>query len=68
MPARAAVAAAESADFHWHLARADRERRRMGWRTEGAPQHWRWRACFLWSSARALRDIMQSQGLALSCT
>ncbi len=40
MPARAAMAAAETADFHWHLARADRERRLQG---GGAPRHWRWR-------------------------
>ncbi len=40
VPARAAIAAAEAADFHWHLARADRERSLQG---GGAPQHWRWR-------------------------
>ena len=41
MPVRSAVAAAESADFHWHLARADRDRCLQG--GSGAPQHWRWR-------------------------
>lgn len=40
VPARAAMTAAETADFHWHLARADRERRVQG---GGAPRHWRWR-------------------------
>ncbi|BDA47584.1 probable pheophytinase, chloroplastic at C-terminar half [Coccomyxa sp. Obi] len=40
VPARAAMTAAETADFHWHLARADRERRAKG---GGAPRHWRWR-------------------------
>lgn len=37
------MSASETADFHWHLARADRERRAKG---GGAPRHWRWRVCF----------------------
>ena len=40
-PARAAVAAAEAADFHWHIALADRARRMQG--STGFPRHWRWR-------------------------
>ncbi len=41
IPAKAAIAAAEAADFHWHIARADRERRLQG--NTGYPRHWRWR-------------------------
>ena len=33
----------EAADFHWHIARADRERRLQG--NIGYPRHWRWRVC-----------------------
>lgn len=41
IPAKGAVAAAEAGDFHWHIARADRERRLQG--STGFPRHWRWR-------------------------
>jgi len=41
LPARAAAASAEAADFHWHLARFDRGRET---RCGCAPRHWRWRA------------------------
>ena len=40
LPARAASAAAEAGDFHWHLARFDRGR---DTRRGCAPRHWRWR-------------------------
>ncbi|CAK0783042.1 hypothetical protein CVIRNUC_006237 [Coccomyxa viridis] len=40
-PARAAVTAAEAADFHWHIALADRARCMQG--NTGFPRHWRWR-------------------------
>jgi len=40
--ARSAVATADAADFHWHLAREDRLK---DTRTGGAPRHWRWRVC-----------------------
>ena len=40
VPAKSAVATAEAADFHWHLARSDRLR---DTKTGSAPRHWRWR-------------------------
>ena len=40
LPARAAAAAAEAGDFHWHLAFFDRGR---DTRCGSAPRHWRWR-------------------------
>ena len=49
IPAKAAIAAAEAADFHWHIARADRERRLQG--DIGFPRHWRWRVSALLNSA-----------------
>ena len=42
-PARSAAAAAESADWHWHVARGDRLR---DTKTGAAPRHWRWRVRF----------------------
>ena len=38
--AQSAAVTAEAADFHWHIARADRIR---DTRTGTAPRHWRWR-------------------------
>lgn len=52
VPAKAAVAAAESSDFHWHIARADRERRMQG--NTGFLRHWRWRVRKLHSNSNPI--------------
>ncbi|KAK9810106.1 hypothetical protein WJX72_004967 [[Myrmecia] bisecta] len=60
LTARAAAAAAKAADFHWHLATADRFR---DTKTGGAPRHWRWRG-FLTDYYTAEPDLQNQRDRA----
>lgn len=52
--AQSAAVTAEAADFHWHIALADRIR---DTRTGTAPRHWRWRVSLV--SARQVSYFKQ---------